>query len=130
VADVRQGRRLTLFGVHEVDFDPDEDVTLHRRRSLPYHPNGMIFTAYDGSGVILRQSTYYSVGGGFVVDELAAGADRIKPDPTVVPHPFSSPTSWPGGRRPRSARGCCTSGGSCRSVSNRGAPGTAYCRAV
>jgi len=90
VADVRRGRRLALLGVHEIDFDPAEDVTLHRRRTLPYHPNGMIFTAYDTSGATIRQRTYYSVGGGFVVDEQAAGADRIKPDATVVPYPFNT----------------------------------------
>ena len=37
-----------------------------------------------------RDRTYYSVGGGFVVDEAAAGADRIKLDPTRVPYPFST----------------------------------------
>jgi L-serine dehydratase len=88
VEAVRSAGRLALLGVHEIDFDVDEDLTLHRRRSLPYHPNGMIFTAYRADGAQLRQRTYYSVGGGFVVDEAAAGADRIKPDPTVVPHPF------------------------------------------
>ena len=50
----------------------------------------MRFTAYDTSGTELREKVYYSVGGGFVVDEDATGADRIKPDDTVVPYPFSS----------------------------------------
>ena len=36
---------------HEIDFDPDRDLVLHRRRSLPYHPNGMIFSACDAAGV-------------------------------------------------------------------------------
>jgi L-serine dehydratase len=38
----------------------------------------------------LRERTYYSVGGGFVVDEDATGADRIKADDTVLPYPFTS----------------------------------------
>ncbi|MGH3728107.1 MAG: L-serine ammonia-lyase, partial [Micromonosporaceae bacterium] len=58
------------------------------RKSLPYHPNGMIFRAYDASGAALRERTYYSVGGGFVLDDQAAGADRIKPDDTPVRYPF------------------------------------------
>src|SRR5262249_22744481 len=33
---------------------------------------------------------YYSVGGGFVVDETAAGADRIVPDAMQLPYPFKS----------------------------------------
>ncbi|SCL72837.1 L-serine ammonia-lyase [Micromonospora peucetia] len=88
VAGLRAERRLALLGVQEIDFDPDRDLVLHRRRSLPYHPNGMTFVAYDDSGVELRSRTYYSVGGGFVVDEAAAGADRITPDTTRVRYPF------------------------------------------
>ncbi|MER7357661.1 L-serine ammonia-lyase, partial [Nonomuraea dietziae] len=42
------------------------------------------------SGQKLREKVYFSVGGGFVVDENATGADRIKPDDTVLPHPFTS----------------------------------------
>ncbi|MEU8218132.1 L-serine ammonia-lyase [Micromonospora taraxaci] len=88
VERIRAGRRISILGAHEIDFDPDRDLTLHRRRSLPYHPNGMTFVAYDGAGAVLRSRTYYSVGGGFVVDEAAAGADRIKPDSTQVRYPF------------------------------------------
>ncbi|MEH1015285.1 L-serine ammonia-lyase [Micromonospora sp. CPCC 206060] len=88
VAQVRATGRLDLLGVHEVAFDPERDLVLHRRRSLPYHPNGMTFAAYDDTGELLRTRTYYSVGGGFVVDEAAAGADRIKPDTTRVRYPF------------------------------------------
>ncbi|MGQ5263383.1 L-serine ammonia-lyase [Micromonospora sp. ZYX-F-536] len=88
VERIRAERRISLLDAHEIDFDPGRDLTLHRRRSLPYHPNGMTFVAYDGAGVELRSRTYYSVGGGFVVDEAAAGADRIKPDSTRVRYPF------------------------------------------
>ncbi|GIJ37014.1 L-serine ammonia-lyase [Micromonospora andamanensis] len=88
VGRIRAERRLALLDTHEIDFDPERDLTLHRRRSLPYHPNGMIFSAFDASGAELRTRTYYSVGGGFVVDEAAAGADRIKPDSTPVRYPF------------------------------------------
>ncbi|MEO3776646.1 L-serine ammonia-lyase [Micromonospora sp. B11E3] len=88
VARIRADRRLSLLGTHEIDFDPDGDLVLHRRRSLPYHPNGMTFAAYDDTGAELRARTCYSVGGGFVVDEAAAGADRIKPDTTPVRYPF------------------------------------------
>ncbi|MGW5556031.1 L-serine ammonia-lyase [Micromonospora sp. NPDC003944] len=88
VERIRAERRINILDAHEIDFDPDRDLTLHRRRSLPYHPNGMTFVAYDDAGAELRSRTYYSVGGGFVVDEAAAGADRIKPDSTVVRYPF------------------------------------------
>ena len=61
---------------------------MHRRTALPGHPNGMTFEAFDDDGTSLVRKTYYSVGGGFVVDEVAAGADRIVEDATVLPHPF------------------------------------------
>jgi len=87
VERIRAAGRLTLLGRHEIDFG-DDSLTLHRRRSLPFHPNGMTFEAFDSAGQSLRVRTYYSVGGGFVVDETAQGADRIKVDDTVVAYPF------------------------------------------
>jgi len=89
VEDVREAGAIALAGRHPIGFDPDEDVVLHRRRSLPAHPNGMTFTA-TFSGGDTRQRTYYSVGGGFVVDEDAVGADRVVPDDTPVRYPFTS----------------------------------------
>jgi L-serine dehydratase len=88
VAEVKETGRIELLGKHAVAFVAD-DLILHRRESLPFHPNGMRFFAYAGDE-LARERTYYSVGGGFVVDENAAGADRIKADDTVLPHPFTT----------------------------------------
>jgi L-serine dehydratase len=87
-AAVRANGRIQLLGQREVTL-ADDDLVLHRRTSLPYHPNGMKFFAYVGDAEV-RERTYYSVGGGFVVDEEAAGADRIKADDTVLPYPFTT----------------------------------------
>ncbi|GGJ96314.1 L-serine dehydratase [Pilimelia anulata] len=92
VAEIRERKRIALLGTQEIDFDADKHLIMHRRKALPYHPNGMTFVAYDAAGEPLRARTYYSVGGGFVVDEAAAGADRIVTDPTVVPYPFTTGT--------------------------------------
>ena len=89
VAAVRESGKLAVLGEHTIDFGPD-DLVMHRRTSLPYHPNGLRFHSYTADGHKQRERTYYSVGGGFVVDEEAAGADRIKPDDTVLPHPFTT----------------------------------------
>ncbi len=86
---VRDTGLVRLLGVHEVALAPD-DLVLHRRHALPFHPNGMRYFAYGVGDALLRERTYYSVGGGFVVDEEAAGADRIAPDSTPVAHPFLS----------------------------------------
>lgn len=88
VARIRESGRVRLLGKREVRFTEDEDLVMHRRVSLPYHPNGMIFTAWDAAGEKLCERTYYSVGGGFVVDEAATGAARVVPDTTPVPYPF------------------------------------------
>jgi L-serine dehydratase len=90
LARLREERVLCLAGSREVRFDLDEDLVMHRRRSLPAHPNGMTFAAYDASGVALLEKTYYSVGGGFVVDEAATGADRVVLDDTPVKFPFTT----------------------------------------
>ncbi|MDJ0341434.1 L-serine ammonia-lyase [Streptomyces sp. H10-C2] len=88
VARIRTSGRLNLLGAHEIPFDAATQVILHRRRSLPYHANGMTLFAYDAEGATLLEKTYYSVGGGFVVDEDAVGEDRIKLDDTVLRYPF------------------------------------------
>ncbi|MDP9093172.1 MAG: L-serine ammonia-lyase [Actinomycetota bacterium] len=87
-AAVRQSGRVRLLGRHEASL-ADEDLVLHRRTSLPFHPNGMKFFAFGGDE-LLRERTFYSVGGGFVVDETAAGSDRIKVDDTVQRYPFTT----------------------------------------
>ena len=88
--EIRTNGELLLSGEHPIAFDESRDLTYHRKETLPYHPNGMMFTAFDEQGGILRQRTYYSVGGGFVVDEKAAGADRIVEDKTPLPYPFKT----------------------------------------
>ncbi|MDI3406134.1 L-serine ammonia-lyase [Streptomyces cavernicola] len=90
VAEVRAEGRLLLGGKRPVDFDADADLVLHRRKSLPAHPNGMTFRALDADGRELAARTYYSVGGGFVVDEAATGADRVVEDSTRVRYPFGT----------------------------------------
>ncbi|WP_149184106.1 L-serine ammonia-lyase [Streptomyces sp. TRM49041] len=88
VERIRTDKRINLLGVHEIGFDFDEDLVLHRRKALPYHANGMTLWAYGADGATLLEKTYYSVGGGFVVDEDAVGADRIVLDDTVLKYPF------------------------------------------
>ena len=90
---VREGtesQTLLLGGRHQVAFDRSNDVIMHRRKSLPTHPNGMSFEVYDDAGDLLRERVYYSVGGGFVVDESASGSDKIVADTTPVKYPFNT----------------------------------------
>ncbi len=88
VEKIKEAGRIRLLGEHEIPFSFDDDMVLHRRKALPYHANGMTLWAHDAAGTELLSKTYYSVGGGFVVDEDAVGADRIKLDDTVLKYPF------------------------------------------
>lgn len=88
VTRIRETGRISLLGEHEIPFSYDDDLVLHRRKTLPQHANGMTLWAYDAAGSQVLSKTYYSVGGGFVVDEDAMGADRIKLDDTVLKYPF------------------------------------------
>ncbi|WP_062439137.1 L-serine ammonia-lyase [Herbidospora daliensis] len=90
LAAMRAAGTVSLMGQREVPFVIGDDLVFERKISLPHHPNGMRFTAWGDSGDVLREKVYYSVGGGFVVDENATGADRIKPDDTPLPHPFTT----------------------------------------
>ncbi|MEU4670509.1 L-serine ammonia-lyase [Amycolatopsis sp. NPDC023774] len=87
VADMRASGRLLLGGVREIAFDEDGDLKMHRRKSLPAHPNGMVFRAFAGASE-LRARTYYSVGGGFVRDESYETDAVFVEDSTPVPYPF------------------------------------------
>jgi len=91
---IRTRHRVTLNGSREIAFAESADLVMHRRETLPFHANGMRFTAYDDHGGELENRVYYSVGGGFVVsDEVAADGSRQKvvaPDTTVLPYPFHS----------------------------------------
>src|SRR5262249_56437847 len=74
----------------EIASAPGENITLHRRKRLPFHSNAMGFAAIDDRGHEIAARTYYSVGGGFVLGEDETGAPQIVPDSTPVPYPFLS----------------------------------------
>ncbi|WP_433246574.1 L-serine ammonia-lyase [Streptosporangium sp. CA-135522] len=90
LASTRESGTVWLYGERQVPFVVGGHLIFERKISLPHHPNGMRFSAFSETGEPLREKVYYSVGGGFVVDESATGADRIKPDDTALPYPFTT----------------------------------------
>ena len=68
MADIASMKKIILGKLHEVDFDPREDIEFLFAESLPYHPNGMTFLASLKNGNDVAE-TYYSIGGGFVKKE-------------------------------------------------------------
>jgi L-serine dehydratase len=87
---IRGTKTLRILGKHEVPFDEKQDLVMNKRQKLPFHTNGMRFTAFDVDGNVLATRDYYSVGGGFVVNQDEAAEDRIVADTTELAHPFHS----------------------------------------
>lgn len=87
---IRGQKKILLHGQHEIAFDEKRDLVMNKRQKLPYHTNGMRFTAYDANDAEIATRDYYSVGGGFVVNQDEAAEDRIVADTTELPYPFHS----------------------------------------
>ncbi|RYZ73247.1 MAG: L-serine ammonia-lyase, partial [Lysobacteraceae bacterium] len=90
LARIRGDRKLLLAGLREVAFDEKRDLVMNKRQKLPYHTNGMRFTAFDANDEVIATRDYYSVGGGFVVNHDDAASDRIVADSTELPYSFRS----------------------------------------
>ena len=90
LARIRESGRIRLHGSHVIAFNEKTDLVFNKRQKLPYHPNGMRFSARDADGNELATRDYYSVGGGFVVNADEAAVDRIVADTTPLPHPYHS----------------------------------------
>ncbi|MDR9390205.1 MAG: L-serine ammonia-lyase [Wenzhouxiangella sp.] len=90
MAALKAGDALKLGGQHPISVDLKNDLIFHKRDTLPYHPNGMRFQAFDAAGELMLEKEYYSVGGGFVINQDEAASDRIVADTSQVKYPFSS----------------------------------------
>jgi L-serine dehydratase len=94
VAAIRQERRLRLAGKREIGLDEARDLIFHRDTMYPpgaktQHPNGLRMTAFDAAGAVVDQRTFFSVGGGFIVED-GADAQAAAQSGSQVPYPFRS----------------------------------------
>lgn len=64
-------KQLCFAGMKNINFDYSKDLIFHYNSVLPHHSNGLCFSAFDQNGTQILSKVYYSVGGGFVVDELS-----------------------------------------------------------
>lgn len=85
INDIATMKKIVLLGLHEVDFDPNEDIDFLITETLPFHPNGLSFLATLKNGEAVAE-TYYSVGGGFVVKE---GEESSSKDAVQLPFPVN-----------------------------------------
>ncbi len=75
IRDIAAMKKIVLAGLHEVDFDPREDIEFLITESLPFHPNALTFMAATRGGGSIAE-TYYSIGGGFVIKEGEEGTNK------------------------------------------------------
>lgn len=86
ISDIKTMQKMVLAGMHEIDFNPAEDIEFLFSESLPFHPNALTFLVklHDGNTIA---ETYYSVGGGFVVKE---GETANTKDEVVLAFPVNT----------------------------------------
>ncbi|MFI8384526.1 L-serine ammonia-lyase [Pseudomonas sp. NPDC079086] len=89
IAELLASGQLQLGGRVGIAFDWQRDMLL-LEENLPYHPNAMTLSAFAADGSLLHENTYYSVGGGFVVDAEQAASGQLDQDHTVLPYDFNS----------------------------------------
>ncbi|PTP08561.1 L-serine ammonia-lyase [Vibrio splendidus] len=79
---------MDLAGTKHIAFNYETDMLFHKD-NLPLHENGMMITAFDQSGNVIVDETYYSIGGGFIAtaDELQNGTQT---QAVEVPFPFKN----------------------------------------
>ena len=83
---------LLLMQKYTIKFPKDGAIVFHRRKTLPKHANGMTFFAYHNES-LLKSSTYYSIGGGFIVkdeDFEAQKNEKFSQAQMDAPFPFST----------------------------------------
>jgi L-serine dehydratase len=71
ISDIHSFKKLQFNSIKEITF-PKESIQFHKE-FLPFHANGMEFIAYEND-VVLSKETYYSIGGGFVIQEAHTNA--------------------------------------------------------
>ena len=94
VAEIRSSKKLNLAGKRKVDFEEARDLLFQREKMYPpgartQHPNGLRLTAFDGAGNTIEERTFFSIGGGFIVEDGVDPAASGEPE-GELPYPFHS----------------------------------------
>jgi L-serine dehydratase len=87
---IEASSQINVLCLQRISMDMTADLIYHRIDRLDFHANGMVLVAFDADGHILHQATFYSVGGGFIVEEDEHGQVALVEDTTVLPYVFHS----------------------------------------
>ncbi len=83
-------KKISMLGKRSIDFDPAIHMIYKPEETLPHHPNGLLFKAYDAKNQPIYNKIYYSIGGGFLVGAKAATMGKFKRDEVKLKYPFHS----------------------------------------
>lgn len=86
INDIAAMKKIVLLGLHEVDFDPGENIDFLITETLPFHPNAVTFLATMRNGESIAE-TFYSIGGGFVIKE---GEEADSAQAAQLPFPINT----------------------------------------
>ncbi len=75
IQQIKDEKKITLTGGCEINFDPTTQIEFLKAESLPFHPNAMRISAVLNDGQEM-DSVFYSVGGGFVIEEGEATVQK------------------------------------------------------
>jgi L-serine dehydratase len=78
---------LRLNQQYLISFHKKQDLIFHHQQNLPLHENGLRFQAWDADGQLLVEKTYYSIGGGFVL-EGEGDTLLVVEDQSELPFPY------------------------------------------
>jgi L-serine dehydratase len=90
IGRIRNDGTLKAAGQHAIRFNVEEDLIFDGGIRLPFHSNAMKFRALNKHGHVLREEIWYSIGGGFVIDEKEAGRNSAVGDQEGEPYPFNT----------------------------------------
>lgn len=91
VEKIRNSQKINILKNKQIPFNELNQLLFHMDKQLPYHPNGMRFTAYNLEGKEIKSEVYYSVGGGFIVDHETASKDKhLGEENHPLPFPFKT----------------------------------------
>jgi L-serine dehydratase len=90
VALIKETGTLLLMGKHEIQFDVAKDLIFHRHESLPQHSNGMTLQAFNNAGDSLYENTYFSIGGGAVLNIAEIQSGNALGTSQIAPYPYAN----------------------------------------
>jgi L-serine dehydratase len=85
---IQDKNEINLGKENRIDFNFSKDIVFNKN-FLPFHANGMMFTAFAKEGKTYI-STFYSIGGGFVVKEERINAKKKIEIKCAFPFPINN----------------------------------------